>query len=117
MGPWFSEPTPTPTPDLSATAIPSPSPVTSASPQQTVAQGAASPSPTTGAKLTPDQAQAELEKTAKENNINLPKEGEINKKALKDFAAYANELKNQGKLDLNKPFEIVIEAELDENGS
>lgn len=116
MGPWFSEPTPTPTPDLSATVIPSPSPVTSASPEQTVAQAAASPSPTTGTKLTPEQAQAELEKTAKENNINLPKEGEINKKALKDFAAYANELKNQGKLDLNKPFEIVIEAELDENG-
>ena len=116
MGPWFSEPTPSPTPDLTATAIPSPSPVTSASPEQTVAQAAASPSPTTGAKLTPEQAQAELEKTAKENNINLPKEGEINKKALKDFAAYANDLKNQGKLDLNKPFEIVIEAELDENG-
>jgi hypothetical protein len=116
MGPWFSAPTPSPTPDLSATVIPSPSPVASASPEQTVAQATASPSPTTGAKLTPEQAQAELEKTAKENNINLPKEGEINKKALKDFAAYANDLKNQGKLDLDKPFEIVIEAELDENG-
>jgi hypothetical protein len=119
MGPWFSgssQPTPSPTPDLSATVIPSPSPVTSASPEQTVAQAAASPSATTGAKLTPEQAQTELEKTAKENNINLPKEGEINKQALKDFAAYANDLKNQGKLDLNKPFEIVIEAELDENG-
>jgi len=29
---------------------------------------------------------------------------------------YANDLKNQGKLDLNKPFEVVIEAEFDENG-
>ena len=38
------------------------------------------------------------------------------RKPLKDFAAYANDLKNQGKLDLNKPFEIVIEAELDEKG-
>ena len=66
--------------------------------------------------MTPEQAQTELEKTAKQNNLDLPKEGEINKKALKDFAAYANDLKNQGKLDLNKPFEIVIEAELDENG-
>jgi len=27
-----------------------------------------------------------------------------------------NELKTQGKLDLNKPFEIIIEAELDEKG-
>ena len=35
---------------------------------------------------------------------------------MKDFAAYANDLKNQGKLDLNQPFEIAIEAELDENG-
>jgi len=115
-GPAFPEPSPSPTPDLSATAIPSPSPVTSASPAETVAQATGSPSPGTAAKLTPEQAQTELEKTAKENNINLPKEGEINKKALKDFAAYANDLKNQGKLDLNKPFEIVIEAELDENG-
>ncbi|HET8781237.1 MAG TPA: hypothetical protein VFM63_02375, partial [Pyrinomonadaceae bacterium] len=39
----------------------------------------------------------------------------INKKPLKDFAAHANDLKNQGKLDLNKPFRIVIEAELDAN--
>ncbi|HKO62858.1 MAG TPA: hypothetical protein VJV03_16965 [Pyrinomonadaceae bacterium] len=111
----FPEPTPSPTPDLSATVIPSPSPVTSASPEP-VAQASASPSPSTGAKLSPEEAQKELEKTAKQNNLDLPKEGEINKKALKDFAAYANELKNQGKLDLNKPFEIVIEAELDENG-
>ncbi len=35
---------------------------------------------------------------------------------MKDFANYANDLKKQGKLDLNQPFEIVIEAELDENG-
>lgn len=66
--------------------------------------------------MTADEAQTELEKTAAKNNLELPKENEINKKALKDFAIYANELKNQGKLDLNKPFEIVIEAELDQNG-
>jgi hypothetical protein len=90
--------------------------VISASPGQSVAEATASPSPDTAEKLTPEQAQTELEKTAKQNNIDLPKEGEINKKALKDFATYANDLKNQGKLDLNKPFEIVIEAELDENG-
>jgi hypothetical protein len=111
----FPQPSPSPTPDLFATVIPSPSPVTSASPEA-VAKVSASPSPTTPAKLTPEQAQTELEKTAKENNLDLPKEGEINKKALKDFAAYANDLKSQGKLDLNKPFEIVIEAVLDENG-
>ena len=110
----FPQPSPSPTPDLLATQIPSPSPMVSPSPEA-VAQASASPSPS-AAKMTPDQAQTELEKTAKENNLNLPKEGEINKKALKDFATYANELKNQGKLDLNKPFEVVIEAELDENG-
>ena len=83
----------------------------------TVAQANASPSP--GVSPTSkqvEQAQKQLEKTAAENNLTLPKEGEINKKALKDFAAYANDLKNQGKLDLDKPFEIVIEAELDGNG-
>src|SRR5688572_3765262 len=111
----FPEPLPSPTPDLFATGIPSPSPVTSVSPVP-VANASASPSPSTPAKLTPEQAQTELEKTAKQNNLDLPKEGEINKKALKDFATYANDLKNQGKLDLDKPFEIVIEAELDENG-
>ena len=48
--------------------------------------------------------------------MSLPGENEINKKVLKDFANYANDLKNQGKLDLNKPFEVVIEAEIDEKG-
>jgi hypothetical protein len=66
--------------------------------------------------MTADQAQTELDKTAKQNNLALPKEKEINKKAMKDFAAYALDLKNQGKLDLNRPFEIVIEAELDQDG-
>ena len=111
----FPEPSPSPTPDLSVAVVPSPSPLMGESPEA-VAKASPSPSPATGTKLTPEQAQKELEKTAKQNNLNLPQEGEINKKAIKDFAAYANELKNQGKLDLNKPFEIVIEAELDENG-
>ena len=57
-----------------------------------------------------------MEKTAEQNNVDLPEENQINKKALKDFAAYANDLKNQGKFDLNKPFEIIIEAQLDEKG-
>jgi hypothetical protein len=68
------------------------------------------------ANLTPDQAQKELEATAKENNLELPDETQINKQPLKDFANYANDLKAQGKLDLDKPFEIVIEGELDKNG-
>jgi hypothetical protein len=105
------EPSPSPSLDLSASPNPLASPgpaIAKASPKP-----AASPSPAT---LTPEQAQTELEKTAAKNNLELPKENEINKKALKDFAIYANDLKNKGQLDLNKPFEIVIEAELDKDG-
>lgn len=117
--PFVLEPSPSPSPSPGASA--SPSPITNASPSQAVAQASVNPTQTqspatTGQKMTPDEAQKELEKTAAENNLELPKENEINKKAMKDFAIYANDLKKQGKLDLDKPFEIVIEAELDENG-
>jgi hypothetical protein len=120
-----SAPLPLALPSPSPSATPLPSPVPAQSQSQTVAQANASPSPGTKSgtdqkqddqKQTPEQAQAELEKTAAKNNIELPTEGEINKKALKDFAAFANDLKRQGKLDLDKPFEIVVEAELDLNG-
>jgi hypothetical protein len=111
----LSKPQPSPLPSPSPSIATSPSPVTS--PTSAIAKAspnpAASPSP---AKLTPEEAQKELEKTAAQNNLELPKENEINKKALKDFAIYANDLKNKGQLDLNKPFEIVIEAELDKDG-
>jgi hypothetical protein len=120
-----SAPLPLALPSPSPSATPLPSPVPTQTPSQAVAQANASPSPNpnSGAdqkqgnqKLTPEEAQAKLEKTAAENNIELPKEGEINKKALKDFAAFANDLRQQGKLDLDKPFEIVVEAELDLDG-
>ena len=102
------EASPSPTPEASAspTASPAASPSASA-----IAQASPSASP-----LTPEEAQKQLEKTAEKNNVTLPDENEINKKALKDFAAYANDLKNQGKLDFEKPFEIEIEAKLDEKG-
>ncbi len=99
-----STPSPSPAPSASPAASPSPS-------AAAVAQASPSASP-----LTPEQAQQELEKTAEQNNVTLPDENEINKKVLKDFAAYANDLKNQGKLDFEKPFEIEIEAKLDEKG-
>ena len=97
-------------------ANPFPTPGTIASSSPAVAQVKAGPSPTQSPAMTADQAQTELDKAAAKNNLDLPKETEINKQAMKDFATYALDLKNQGKLDLNKPFEIVIEAELDENG-
>lgn len=109
------KPLSTPSPSPIPTAMPSPSPSVSTSPSVTVAQEQ-DENANKNANLTPDEAQKELEKTAAKNNLELPQENQINKKALKDFAAYANELKLQGKLDLSKPFEIVIEAELDENG-
>lgn len=106
------DPEASPSPSPAPSASPSASPAASASPSASaIAQ--ASPS---GSPLTPEQAQKELEKTAEQNNVTLPDETEINKKALKDFAAFANDLKNQGKLDFNKPFEIEIEAKLDEKG-
>jgi hypothetical protein len=119
-------PSPSPSPVASPVLLPTPIPSANASSSAVAAKGAArgtkaanpaaSPSPVSSPAMTAEEAQAALEKTAAENNLKLPKENEINKKALKDFAAYANDLKKQGKLDLNQPFEIVIEAVLDENG-
>ncbi len=106
------EETPLPSPEASPSPSPSASPEASAS--SAIAQNA-SPSPT-ASPVSQEEAQKELEKTAAQNNVTLPDENQINKKVLKDFAAYANDLKNQGKLDLNKPFEIIIEAQLDEKG-
>jgi len=102
-----ASPSPTPAPSASPNASPS----ASASPSAAaVAQASPAASP-----LTPDEAQKQLEKTAEQNNIPLPEENQINKKPLKDLAVLMNDLKNEGKLDLNKPFQIVIEAELDED--
>ena len=97
---------PSPSPSGSPSAAPGASPAASVSPAA-VAQ--ASP-------ITAEEAQKQLEKTAEANNLTLPDETQINTKPLKDFAAYANEQKNQGKLDLEQPFEVVISAELDESG-
>lgn len=105
------EASPSPSPVASPIASPGASPAASASPSAAVAQASPANTP-----LTPEEAQKQLDKTAEQNNVPLPDENEINKKVLKDFAKYANDLKNQGKLDLNQPFEVVIEAELDEKG-
>ena len=104
-----------PSPSPEASVSPEASPVAAASPSASPVQGSANSNQNT-TPLTQEEAQKQLEKTAEENNVPLPDENQINKKVLKDFAAYANDLKNQGKLDLNKPFEIVIEAELDDKG-
>ena len=104
---------PEPSPSPSPVASPSPEASPAASPSAVVAEETPPKDPT---QLTPEEAQTELDKTAEKNDLTLPDETEINKQALKDFAKYANDMKKAGKLDLNKPFEIVIEAEMDENG-
>jgi hypothetical protein len=121
-------PSPSPSPSPIVTPLPVPviprshRPLGSRSPSPAVAQANTSPTPNPSPSpaqtpaRTADQAQTDLDKAAAENNLALPKEKEINKQAMKDFATYALDLKNQGKLDLNKPFEIVIEAELDQDG-
>jgi hypothetical protein len=105
---------PEPSPSPSASPSPSPAPSPSASVVAVDTEQTKANSNTAG--LTPEQAQTELDRTAKENNLELPDETQVNKQVLKDFATYANELKKSGRLDLNQPFEIVIEAELDKDG-
>jgi hypothetical protein len=107
------DPEASPSPSPQSSPSPSASPVASPSPSSSAAVAQASPS---ASPLTPEQAQEQLEKTAAQNEVTLPDENEINKKVLKDFAAYANDLKNQGKLNLDQPFEIEIQAKLDEKG-
>jgi hypothetical protein len=107
---------PSPSPTPLAVTTPSTTPRAAASPAPAIAQAKGSPSPAQSPGMTAEEAQAELDKVAKKNNLDLPKENEINKKAMKDFALYANDLKKQGKLDFNQPFEIIIEAELDQDG-
>jgi len=100
------EPEASPSPSLSPG--PSPSPAASVA---TSATAEADPNK----KLTPEEAQKKLEQTAAENNLELPEETQLNRQVLKDFAKYAEDQKKAGKLDLDKPFEVVIEAELDQN--
>ena len=113
-----AEAQPTPTPLPSASPSPSTSPgVASAPLSQTTSNGSKQAAGNEKTEpVDPEKAQQALEKTSKETGIELPQEGEINKKPFKDFAIYANDLKNQGKLDMTQSFEVVIDTELDQNG-
>jgi hypothetical protein len=107
-----STPSPSPSPSPSGSPLASPSPALS--PGSKVAEATDQLTKEELAKR--DEAQKKLEDTAKQNNLELPVESEINKKALKDFAAYANERKKENKLNLNQPFEITIQGQMDEEG-
>ncbi len=109
-------PTPAPTPVTTPNGSPSPV-IASNTGANDAKKAAASPSPAT----TPDpkateQAQKDLEAASKKTGIDLPQEGEINKAPFKDLAAYATTLRDQKKLDFDKPFEIAIDTTLDKNG-
>jgi hypothetical protein len=90
-----------------------PVPTASPSPSVDPAQATAA---TTEQPQTPAEADKAIDKVAAANNVGRPDENEINKRPLKDWLKNANDLKAQGKLDLNKPVEIVIMAEFDEDG-
>src|SRR5262245_24895839 len=75
-----------------------------------------SPTPTHTPDKAAEVAQKELEETSKKTGIELPEEGEINKAPFRDLAIRATELRDQKKLDFDKPFEVTIETSLDKDG-
>jgi len=124
-------PTPTPTPAFAAPPPfvpkpvpaaqlePSPSPTATSSPvavNKATPSPAASASPQTEDQKAAEKAQDDLDKASRATGIELPKEDEINKRPLKDWVAYASDLSKQNKLDLNQTFEVIIDAELDQDG-
>jgi len=96
------------------------SPSQTSSPSPTGQNSGSNPSvtakPETAEEQKNDEAQKKLDEAAAANHVELPAENEINKQPLKDLAGQMNELKSKGKLDLDKPFEVVIEGMLDSKG-
>ena len=118
----FTPSTFSPAPVAKPTPTPAPSPGASPSPAIATNSPVPSPSVKTAAenkdaeKKAADKAQKDLEDASKKTGIDLPEEGEVNKRPFTDLAAYANGLKKEGKLDFDKPFEIVIDTNLDKDG-
>ena len=113
-------PTATPTPTPSVTPTPAPliagngaKPGDGTKPAG--GKASSSPSPAAEDKAT-EKAQKELEAASKKTGIDLPAEGEINKAPFKDLAKYATQLRDEGKLDFNKPFEVSIDTALGADG-
>ena len=100
---------------------PSVSPTPSASPTMAMNIGdiktpGATPSPAKPDDKATEQAQKELEAASKKTGIAIPEEGVINKAPFRELAVFATELKDQKKLDFNKPFEVSIDTSLDKEG-
>jgi hypothetical protein len=108
------KPIPTPKPQPSPAASPSPQPSPSASPSAAGTPAAATASG--NSNKPPEEVEKDLDKIAAENHVERPNEDAINKKPLKDWLARANEQKVKGQLDLSQAIEIIIEAQLDEDG-
>lgn len=130
MPPLEALPTPVPfTPSVFSSsrpitipATPTPFPIASPPPAIAANSPTASPSVKTAAetkedeKKAADKAQKQLDEASKKTGIELPEPGDVNKRPFKDLADYARGLRDQGKLDFEKPFEIAIETNLDKNG-
>ena len=108
-------------------AYPSPSPTPSVTPTPagpgTIASNSGDgktpetkPSPAKPDEKAVAQAQKDLEAASKKTGIELPEEGEINKAPFKDLAVFATELRDQKKLDFDKPFEVTIDTTLGKDG-
>jgi hypothetical protein len=119
---YSATPVPTPSPSSSITPTPSPTPLPLIAGNN---RGKSSTGKSSDPKALPtgtpqdksiEQAQKELEAASKKTGIDLPAEGEINKAPFKALAMYATDLRDGGKLDFNKAFEISIETTLDKDG-
>jgi hypothetical protein len=95
------------TPRVVATPEPSPSPAE-------VAQ--ATPSPTPALTDEQKQAEAEMDRIAKESGIARPP-GNINTKPFEDIAVEGKKLFDQGKLNLNSVIDVTATGELNEDGT
>ena len=120
---YSATPTPyaSPSPSITPTPSPTPLPLIAGNNRNAKTPGGksaeAKPSPSASPQdKSVDQAQKELEAASKKTGIELPEEGEINKAPFKGLAMYATDLKNAGKLDFNKAFDITIETNLDSKG-
>ncbi|MDQ4122227.1 MAG: hypothetical protein M3209_12375 [Acidobacteriota bacterium] len=126
-------PTPFPTPAASASGIPSivnNPPVTRSRNRRRGGGLPPAPTPIPGAKMEsltgeadepkkPDanqNANAEAKPTPDKNATALLSEEEINKKPLIDFGVKVDQLQKAKKVDLNQPFAVTVEGELEKGG-
>jgi len=99
------KPKPTPTVVAKVTPSPSPSPSAEDKTAELLAQA-----------KDKESADKALDQIAAEGNVERPDETKINKKPLKDWVKRSDKLRLEGKLDLNKMVEIVIEADRGPDG-